>query len=197
MGVKDASWCRTRLQCQTSSFCCWWKCQECRAPTQIKVSKLAYHKFKLKLDKGADSDKIYSRKLQSMIRKGQTLSSQRPTGSQTTPPCILLSISSPAEPVHVYRMPPGRRTKERDTALAREQLTSHARPSLLPLHLFLLHRLCLHQARPGTVIIFISFFALAVVDRFKFLTDFSLIFSWQGLPWRCCFVLLPFCAIFV
>jgi hypothetical protein len=31
-------------------------------PTQIKVSKLAYDKFKLKLDKGEDSDEKYRRK---------------------------------------------------------------------------------------------------------------------------------------
>jgi hypothetical protein len=64
-----------------------------------------------------------------MIRKGQTLSSQRPRGSTRG--------YSTVSPIHhlagrtcacVYRSPPGRRTKERDTALTREQV---AMPDLL------------------------------------------------------------------
>jgi hypothetical protein len=53
-------------------------------------------------------------------------------------------------------------------------------PDLL-FFIFLSFSIVSASTKQGQVIIFISFFALAV-DRFKFLTDFSLIFSWQGLP---------------
>lgn len=108
-------------------------------------------------------------------RKDTTIVSEAQRQCQATPPC-LLSIASPAEPVPVYRRPPGRRIEGQDTASSGEhsgrslnqRTTSHARPSLLPLPLFLLHRCCLYQARPGH---YTDQFLCLAVSEFRFLTD--------------------------